>query len=124
MENDLKLLTRQMKALSNEHRLALFLKILSHEQTHGRQEGCLISEMVCEWTICAPTVSHHVRHLQLAGLIDIEKHGKYIIARTNLEAFTLTMRLFRVRPIDAPMAHLYDTLMPQQTPAPNTPDSP
>ncbi len=124
MENDLKMLTRQMKALSNEHRLALFLKILSHEQAHGRKDGCLISEMVCEWKICAPTISHHVRHLQLAGLIDVEKNGKYIIARTNLDAFMLTMRLFRIRPIDEPMADLYDTLIPRDSLAPpalNTP---
>ena len=113
METDIKLLARQFKALSNEHRLALFITILTHEQEHGREHGCLISDMVAGWKICAPTVSHHVRTLESAQLIDVEKNGKYVLARINLDSYRLMMRLGRVRPIDE---HMAQWLNPESTP--------
>lgn len=106
---DFKFLARQFKALSNEHRLALFVKILSHEQEHGREHGCLISDMVSNWKICAPTVSHHVRTLENAQLIDVEKDGKYIIARINLDTYRVLIRLGRVRPMDEHFVHAINT---------------
>lgn len=106
MDIDFKFLARQHKALSNEHRLALFFKIVEHEQQHGREQGCLISDVVYNWKICAPTVSHHVRILEAAQLIDVEKEGKYIIARINTESYRMMMKLARVRPLDEHMAQL------------------
>lgn len=98
MEQDLKLLVRQFKALSNEHRLKLLLQIVAHEHTHGRAQGCLINEMVADWRICAATISHHIRIMESAHLIDVEKVGKFIVARVNLDTYERHMRLFRVRP--------------------------
>ncbi len=98
MEQDLKLLVRQFKALSNEHRLKLLLQIVAHEHTHGREQGCLINEMVADWRICAATISHHIRIMESAHLIDVEKVGKFIVARVNLDTYERHMRLFRVRP--------------------------
>ena len=98
MEQDLKLLVRQFKALSNEHRLKLLLQIVAHERAYGREQGCLINEMVADWRICAATISHHIRIMESARVIDVEKVGKYIIARVNLDTYEMRMRLFHVRP--------------------------
>ena len=106
MEQDLKLLVRQFKALSNEHRLRLLLQIIEHEHTHGREQGCSISELVSDWRICAPTVSHHIHIMESAGLIDVEKAGKFIIARVNLESYELSLRVFHTRPEAEHMAQL------------------
>ncbi len=107
MEYDIKLKVRQFKALSNEHRLTLFLKILEHEHLHGRTDGCAINAVVCDWKICAPTVSHHIRILESARLIDVEKSGKFIVARLNLDSYEMSMRLFHARPA----AEHLDTLL-------------
>lgn len=105
-KTDFKFLARQFKALSNEHRLALFFKILAHEQEYGREHGCLISDVVCNWKICAPTVSHHVRILESAQLIDVEKDGKFIIARVNLDSYRVMLELARVQPLDEQFAQV------------------
>ena len=84
MEQDLKLLVRQFKALSNEHRLKLLLQIVAHERAYGREQGCLINEMVADWRICAATISHHIRIMESA--------------RVNLDTYEMRMRLFHVRP--------------------------
>lgn len=104
MQTDIKLMVRQFKALSNEHRFRLMLAVLAHEQQHGREQGCLISELVSDWSICAPTVSHHLRILEAAQLIDVEKNGKYLVARMNRDSYEMKMRLFRVQPLDDHMA--------------------
>lgn len=97
-------MVRQFKALSNEHRLSLFLKILEHEHVHGRVDGCVVSELVSDWKICAPTISHHIKLMESARLIDVEKNGKFIIARINLESYAASMHLFHTHPDSARFA--------------------
>ena len=100
---DFKQLVRQMKALSNEYRLKMYLKILEHEQTTietHKECTCLISDIAAKFKLGAPTISHHIKTLESAGLIEVEKHGKFISARINQDAHQLAMRAFRVRPLD------------------------
>ena len=98
MDTDLKLLVRQFKALSNEHRLKLLLQIIAHEHEHGRTQGCMVNELVAGWSICAPTISHHIHIMEAAQLIDVEKVGKFMVARVNLDSYALSLRLFHTRP--------------------------
>ena len=112
MEQDIKLLVRQFKALSNEHRLKLLLQIIAHEHKHGREQGCSVSELVSDWSICPPTISHHIRIMESARLIDVEKSGKFIIARVNLESYELSLRLFHTRPAAEHMEQLLRSLPP------------
>ena len=73
----------QFKALSNPHRLALFKRLMS----------CSIPGTVCStdevaricvgdlgegMSIVASTLSHHLKELNRAGLIQMERHGKTI----------------------------------------------
>ena len=105
MEQNLKLLAQRMKALSNENRLALYLKILQHEQTvldsSADCGNCMISEIAAKFNLGAPTISHHIKVLEAAGLIIVKKHGKFISASVNQDSHQMAMRMFHVRPIDS-----------------------
>jgi len=87
MAPDIRSLALIMKALSHEHRLELFLEIArQQEATFTTHHACVISEIRDRFKIGAPTLSHHLRELSLAGLIHTEKRGKHLVARINPEA--------------------------------------
>lgn len=76
-------LPKVFKALSNPNRFRLFLKILHSGEDSFEERSCLLSDLVCQFSIGAPTVSHHLKELVNAGLITTEKKGKYIICKLN-----------------------------------------
>jgi DNA-binding transcriptional ArsR family regulator len=79
--------TREMadifKALSNPHRLAIF-KRLSCCATQGTTEGT--EDQICECVgalgkdlgIAPSTVSHHLKELHRAGLIEMRRRGQTV----------------------------------------------
>jgi DNA-binding transcriptional ArsR family regulator len=72
------------KALSNENRLDLYLRIVrKHEASFKTGCDCFISDIKECLNIGAPTISHHLKELESAGLIVTEKKGKYLICRVN-----------------------------------------
>lgn len=72
------------KALSNEKRLEIFLQILKSERKSFPETcDCFVSEIIGKIGIGAPTVSHHLKELSSAGLIETEKNGKFLVARVN-----------------------------------------
>ena len=70
-----------MKALANEHRLALYLGIAENEESETR--ACTVSNIVKSFTLTAPTICHHLKELANADLIVTERRGKYLVARVN-----------------------------------------
>jgi len=80
---DTKELTKIMKALSNENRLALYLEIAKHEESDFEEPECTISDIVSIFKLSAPTISHHLKELVNANLISTERRGKYLVARIN-----------------------------------------
>lgn len=83
---DTKQLAKIYKALSNENRLEIFLSILNSEnQSFHADCNCSIFGIMDKLNIGAPTISHHLKELSNAGLIDTEKEGKYLLARVNKE---------------------------------------
>ncbi len=86
---DTKRIAAVMKALSHPNRLELFLEIAdaSGETEFPAGSGCacecLVSEIVKRMKIGAPTVSHHLKELSNAGLIETERRGKFLVARVN-----------------------------------------
>lgn len=62
---------RISKALADPRRYELLQRIASKPEV-----AC--SEIRCEFPISAATLSHHVKELSNAGLIDIRKDAKYI----------------------------------------------
>ena len=96
-ERDTKRIAKVMKALSNPNRLELFLEISdgAGETSYpaGCAHECCISDIIKRMKIGAPTVSHHLKELSNAGLIETERRGKFLVAWIN-EAVVLEMRDF------------------------------
>ena len=72
-----------MKALANEHRLALYLGIAENEESGFEAPACSVRQIVKAFTLTAPTICHHLKELANADLIVTEKRGKYLVARVN-----------------------------------------
>ncbi len=72
------------KALSNENRLELYLKIAeSHEASFETGGKCWVSDISACLNIGAPTISHHIKELVNAELITTEKEGKFLRCKVN-----------------------------------------
>lgn len=91
--------TQQMakifKALSNQNRLELYLKIVNGSDVGYKKDECLISEIVHSLNIGAPTISHHIKELANAGLITTEKKGQFLVCRANKELAEEVLELFK-----------------------------
>jgi ArsR family transcriptional regulator len=83
------------KALSNENRLRLFEEIRTRGETAyrdgtiARVGGCLLQHVIDGLSVGAPTVSHHLKELVQAGLVETERDGKHVrcrVSQTALEA--------------------------------------
>lgn len=73
---DLDRLARAFKALSNPNRLAIYLEVL--RQTRTEVKSCGLSHLIDKLEIGAPTVSHHTKELVDAGLISVQRDGRFI----------------------------------------------
>lgn len=73
---DLDRLARAFKALSNPNRLAIYLEVL--QQNRMEMKSCGLSHLIDKLDIGAPTVSHHTKELVDAGLITVQKDGRFI----------------------------------------------
>ncbi|MDR2947317.1 MAG: helix-turn-helix domain-containing protein [Candidatus Adiutrix sp.] len=94
---DSKKAAKIFKALSNPNRLELYLKIAdSHESEFDAGCGCFLVDIMNSFTIGAPTISHHLKELLNAELIETEKRGKLLVCRVNKamaeDAFRLIAR--------------------------------
>lgn len=86
-ELDLKKMSRVFKALSNPNRLQIYLEVLSHRQSGiaAPEAGCGIADLIGKLSVGAPTISHHVKELVDAGLVTVEKNGKFVTCHLNEE---------------------------------------
>jgi DNA-binding transcriptional ArsR family regulator len=85
---DLKNLSKIFKALSNPHRLELYLRIKKHDEldlSRDKKRTCFLSSLCESWKLGAPTISHHLKELVNAGLIETDKEGKHITCQLNKE---------------------------------------
>lgn len=84
-ELDVKKLSRVFKALSNPNRLQIYLEVLSHRQSGiaAPEAGCGIADLISKLSVGAPTISHHVKELVDAGLVTVEKNGKFVTCHLN-----------------------------------------
>jgi DNA-binding transcriptional ArsR family regulator len=94
-EFDLKKFSRVFKALSNPNRLQIYLEVLSHRQSGitAPEAGCGIADLIGKLSVGAPTISHHVKELVDAGLVTVEKNGKFVTCHLN-EAMQKQLSIF------------------------------
>ncbi len=70
-------LARMFKALGDPIRLRLLSMIASHESG----EACVCELTHGSFTVTGPTISHHLKVLREAGLIEGERRGTWIYYR-------------------------------------------
>ena len=90
-------------ALSNPHRLQIYT-ILSGccgpgtGCDTGSVTSCCVGDLGNKLEIAASTLSHHLKELSHAGLIDMRREGKQIICSVNYEMLDEIRQYFQTNP--------------------------
>lgn len=69
-------------ALSNPHRLLIYRRLL--RQPAAEFYSCMLQGLVDQLEIGAPTVSHHIKILEQAGLIQVQRVGRALRCQLDL----------------------------------------
>lgn len=96
-DRDVKRMARVFKALANPNRLQLFMNLLEQSRldlARGRTHDCFLARLLGDLDIGAPTVSHHVKELADAGLIDTERDGKQLVCSVRSDVLRELRELF------------------------------
>jgi ArsR family transcriptional regulator, arsenate/arsenite/antimonite-responsive transcriptional repressor len=78
-----------LKALADPVRLRLMSMVLSH----AGGEAC-VCDLNDAFDLSQPTISHHLKVLHAAGLLDREKRGVWVYYQARPEAMTALVSLF------------------------------
>lgn len=78
-----------LKALADPVRLRLMSMVLSHEGA----EAC-VCDLTPAFDLSQPTISHHLKVLHQAGLLDREKRGTWVYYQARPQAMAAIMTLF------------------------------
>jgi len=100
-QRDLKRLARVFRALGNENRLQLFVNLLEESKldlARGRVHDCFLARLLGGLDVGAPTVSHHVKELADAGLIDTQRDGKQLVCSVKPEVMAELRALLALEP--------------------------
>jgi len=90
------------KALSNHHRLKIFLTLISCCPP-GTRYACdddikrYVGQLAEQVSVAPSTVSHHIKELRNAGLIRVARSGKNIECWVDAEAVSALADLFSCR---------------------------
>ncbi len=93
----MKQLSKAFAALSNPNRLQLFLNLLEESRldlAKGRAHDCFLVKLLDNLNIGAPTISHHVKELENAGLIETSREGKQLICTIRPDALKALGHVF------------------------------
>jgi ArsR family transcriptional regulator len=71
-------MARVFKALGDPIRLRLLSLIGAHESGRQVGGGVCVCELTGAFTVTAPTISHHLKVLREAALIDSERRGTWV----------------------------------------------
>ena len=97
--DDLEKYSEMFKALSNPHRLNIFMRLAScclPGTTCNVDEACeCVGEVSKNLGISASTVSHHIRELNHAGLIRLRRRGKNVECSVDPETLDRITMFFK-----------------------------
>ena len=87
------------KALANSHRLKIFniLTVCCKPGEHCNSDevfSCCVGDLDSQLDIAASTLSHHLKELNRAGLIDMRREGKQVFCSINTERLAQLHQLF------------------------------
>ncbi|MFG6193352.1 ArsR/SmtB family transcription factor [Nonomuraea sp. JJY05] len=71
-------MARVFKALGDPIRLRLLSLIGAHESGRQIGDGVCVCELAVVFEVTAPTISHHLKVLREAGLIDSQRRGTWV----------------------------------------------
>ncbi|MFG1683212.1 ArsR/SmtB family transcription factor [Nonomuraea sp. NPDC049269] len=97
-------LARVFKALGDPIRLRLLSLIGAHEGGRQAGEGVCVCELTGAFAVTAPTISHHLKVLREAGLIDSQRRGTWVyywIIPATLKRLTGVLALPETLTLDA-----------------------
>ena len=85
--NDVGEASMVLRALSNPNRLRifLFLRDSADAATGCSGDGICVGDICSEIDIAPSTVSHHIRELELVGLVRTERSGKNVMLNATCE---------------------------------------
>jgi ArsR family transcriptional regulator len=78
-----------LKAIAEPARLRLLSLVLSHEGA----EAC-VCDLLPHFDLSQPTISHHLKVLHGAGLLDREKRGTWVFYKARPDAMAALANLF------------------------------
>lgn len=93
------------KALSNKNRLIIFKELLHRKGlmmpednlsccgNHDRH--CCIGELGKKVELAPSTISHHIKELKNAGLININREGNYLYCSVNIQTWEKVVDFIR-----------------------------
>jgi DNA-binding transcriptional ArsR family regulator len=87
-------LARVFKALSDPNRVAILqiLRTMCGGSCAVPEASSTVSEIACCFDLALSTVSHHLKELRNAGLIDCVKRGQWVHCSANEEALERVAR--------------------------------
>ena len=94
---DINRMSKVFRALSNKNRLQLFLNLLAESRldlAKGRTHDCFLATILSNLRIGAPSISHHLRELESAGLIETSKQGKQLVCSIRPDLMQEIARFF------------------------------
>ena len=88
-------------ALSNPHRLQIFTMLSGccSPQSACRTDtamSCCVGDLGNELAIAASTLSHHLKELSHAGLINMQRDGKQVICSVNNDMLNELRQYFQI----------------------------
>lgn len=87
------------KALANEHRLKIYniLTTCCNPGDNCNSDevfSCCVGDLDSQLDIAASTLSHHLKELHRAGLIDMKRNGKQVFCSLNTEKMSQLQQIF------------------------------
>ena len=89
-------LVEVFKALSNRNRMKIYRTIRVHivECQDTPDHECCVGDICKEFDITPSTISHHLKELRRAGLINMEREGQFSHISVNEDIFDEVKKFF------------------------------